>query len=124
MIASLNRFEQPFVLNRTDLSAFACQNIRCADRGKRGAGNLSVDSWYGKRRQYRILKCRTCRVRFSERKGTRMFGSQLSEDQVVLLLGHLAEGRSVRETAKLLNLNRNTVVRYGRLCAKAHSEKK
>jgi Helix-turn-helix domain len=98
-----------------DLSAFCCQNEACTDYCIRGLGNLHIDEWYGKQKQYRLLRCRTCGARFSERKGTRLFGSQLSEDKVADLYKYLAEGKSVRETARLIGVNRNTVVRYNRL---------
>ncbi|HMB05784.1 MAG TPA: hypothetical protein VKP69_18865, partial [Isosphaeraceae bacterium] len=50
-----------------DLSRFCCQNSDCPDAGRRGAGNLTVTGRLGKHRQYRLLYCRTCRARFSER---------------------------------------------------------
>ena len=52
------------------LSRFCCQNEDCPDYGKRGAGNLTVCGRYGKDKQRRLLYCRTCKARFSERKGT------------------------------------------------------
>jgi transposase-like protein len=100
---------------QVDLSAFCCQNVACPDHCKRGLGNLRIDERYGKAKQYRMLLCRTCHARFSERKGTSLFGSQLSAEQVAALLEHLAKGKSVRETARLTGVNRNTVVRYRRL---------
>jgi LacI family transcriptional regulator len=98
-----------------DLSRFACQNPDCVDYGKRGIGNLTVCARYGKQKQHRLLYCRTCRDRFSERKGTPLFGSQLSEDKAVSLLQHLAERNGVRAAGRLVGVNRNTVVRYSRL---------
>jgi LacI family transcriptional regulator len=62
-----------------------------------------------------MLRCKTCRRRFSERKGSKLFGSQLSDETVALVFRHLKEGRGIRETARLLDINRNTVVRYRRL---------
>ena len=84
-----------------------------------GAGNLTVCARYGKE-QHRLLYCRTCRYRFSERKGTPLFGSQLPDDKAVSLFEHLAERNGVRATARLVGVNRNTVVRYSRL-AGAHA---
>jgi len=55
------------------------------------------------------------KARFSERKGTPLFGSQLTEDQAVSIFEHLAERNGVRATARLVRVNRNTVVRYARL---------
>jgi transposase-like protein len=98
-----------------DLSRFCCQNQDCPDHGKRGAGNLTVCARYGKDKQRRMLYCRTCKARFSERKGTPLFRSQLTERQAVSIFEHLADRNGVRATARLVGVNRNTVVRYSRL---------
>ena len=98
-----------------DLSRFSCQNVACPDHGKPGQGNLSVDSLYGRQKSLRMLLCRTCKARFSERKGTSLFGSQLPPAKVALMRKCLEEGKSVRETARIIKVNRNTVVRYFRL---------
>ncbi len=95
-----------------DMSAFCCQNPQCPDYGKRGHGNLTVPMRYGSK-QRRLLRCRTCKARFSERKGTPLFGAQLPEDKVVAVLSHIAEGVGVRKTSRLVGVNKNTVVRYG-----------
>lgn len=98
-----------------DLSSFCCQNKCCPDHGKRGAGNRTVCSRYGRQKQHRLRYCRTCRYRFSERKGTPLFGAKLPEDKAVALFQHLAERCGVRSTARLVGVNRNTVVHYSRL---------
>jgi|SRR5882757_9211519 LacI family transcriptional regulator len=98
-----------------DLSHFCCQNRDCHDYGKRGAGNLTVCARYGKDNRRRLLYCRSCKARFSERKGTPLFGSQLTEDQALSIFEHLAERNGVRATARLVKVDRNTVVRYARL---------
>ena len=110
MIATAVR-QSPVPCMQDDLSAFCCQNLECPDFGKKGVGNLRVDSYYGKAKAFRLLCCRSCRTRFSERRGSELFGSQLSPDTVVLLFKYLDEGRGIRETARLLDINRNTVVR-------------
>jgi transposase-like protein len=97
-----------------DLRTFCCQNPTCPDYGQRGQGNLTVPMRYGPQ-QRRLLRCRTCKARFSERKGTPLFGTQLPEDKVVAVLSHIAEGVGVRKTGRLVGVNRNTVVRYCRL---------
>jgi LacI family transcriptional regulator len=103
-----------------DLSAFCCQNPHCPDYGLRGRGNLTAPMRYGPH-QRRLLRCRTCKARFSERKGTPLFGAQLPEDKVVDVLKHIAEGVGVRKTSRLLGVNKNTVVRYC-LLAGAHAQ--
>jgi transposase-like protein len=94
-----------------DLSAFCCQNRQCPDYGQRGQGNLTVPMRYGAQ-QRRLLRCKTCKARFSERKGTPLFGSSLPADKVVAVLHHIAEGVGVRKTSRLVGVNKNTVVRY------------
>ncbi len=65
-----------------DLSRFCCQNPQCADYGKRGAGNLTACMRFGKGKRLRLLYCRTCHARFSERKGTPLFEARLPEATV------------------------------------------
>ena len=98
-----------------DLSRFCCQNSECPDYGKRGAENLSVCGYYGPGNKRRMLRCRTCKARFSERKGTPLFHSPLDEEKVRLVLEHVAEGCGVRETGRLVGVHRDTVMRYSRL---------
>jgi LacI family transcriptional regulator len=75
-----------------DLSRFCCQNPVCSHYGQRDAGNLSVRDHYGKLQQTRLLYCRACKSRFSERKGTPLFHSCLPQEKAVSVLDHLVEG--------------------------------
>src|SRR5262245_38531006 len=74
-----------------DLSAFCCLNPSCADLGKRGHGNLTVTMRYGPNKSRRMLRCRTCTTRFSERKGTPLFDARLPPERVNDVLAHVAE---------------------------------
>lgn len=98
-----------------DLSRFCCQNTDCSDYGKRGGGNLTVCGRFGKGRRLRLLYCRTCKARFSERKGTPLFQARLSEQKIQAVAAHMAEGCGVRKTERLVQVARNTVIRYSRL---------
>jgi LacI family transcriptional regulator len=98
-----------------DLSRFGCLNSDCPDHGKRGAGNLSVTSRYGPGKARRMLRCRTCKARFSERKGTPLFDARLPPERVESVLEHVAEGCGVRQTGRLCRVAPNTVARYSRL---------
>jgi transposase-like protein len=102
-----------------DLSRFCCLNPDCPDHGKRGAGNLSVPMRYGPQRR-RLLRCRTCKARFSERKGTPLFDARLPGEQAVAVLRHLADGCGIRQTGRLVGVDKNTVVRYA-LAAGGHA---
>ena len=95
-----------------DLSRFCCLNSQCADYGTRDAGNLTVCMHYGKTKQLRLLYCRTCQQRFSERKGTPLFQAHLPEEKCLSILEHIAEGCGVRKTSHLVGVNRSTVTRY------------
>jgi IS1 family transposase/transposase-like protein len=97
-----------------DLAQLCCQNSRCPDYGRRGASNLTVTGRLGKSRQYRLLYCRTCRSRFSERKGTPLYRAHLPEDKVASILEHVNEGCGVRKTARLVKVHPDTVSRYSR----------
>ena len=94
-----------------DLSRFGCQNSRCESYGKRGGENLTVTDRSGR---YRMLRCRLCKARFSERKGTVFYGSRLPQEKVVSILAHVSEGVGMRKTSRLLGVKDQTVIRYAR----------
>jgi hypothetical protein len=96
------------------LSRFCCLNRDCPDYGKRGAGNLTVPMRYGPQRR-RLLRCRTCQARFSERKGTPLFDTRLPAEKALAVLRHLADGCGARQTGRLVGVDKDTVVRYGLL---------
>ena len=64
-----------------DLARFCCHNQDCHDYGQRGADNLTVCMRYGKHQHLRLLYCRSCKARFSERQGTPLFGAKLETAQ-------------------------------------------
>jgi IS1 family transposase len=97
-----------------DLAQFCCLNSQCLDFGRRDAGNLTLTGRLGKAKQYRLLYCRSCRVRFSERKGTPLYRAHLPEDKVLSILEHVHEGCGVRKTARLVKVHPDTVSRYSR----------
>jgi transposase-like protein len=97
-----------------DLSRFCCLNCVCPDHGRRGAGNLTVTSRYGPDKARRMLRCRTCQRRSSERKGTPLFDSRLPPGKAEAVLEHIAEGCGVRQAGRLCKVNRNTVGRLSR----------
>jgi transposase-like protein len=97
-----------------DLARFCCLNSACPEHGKRGAGNLTVTHRYGPGKSKRMLRCRACKARFSERKGTPLFGPRLPPEKATSILQHIAEGNGVRKTGRLVGVNRETVARYGK----------
>ena len=109
-----------------DLARFCCQNPHCALYGHRNAANLSVCDRYGKQNHIRLLYCNVCKYRFSERKGTPLFHSHLPEEKARSVLQHLSEGCGVRQTGRLVDVHRNSVVRLARMAGQhardAHDE--
>lgn len=51
-------------------------------------------------------------------KCTPLFNSKLPHDKVLLILEHLAEGCGVRQTARLVVVNKDTVTRLALLAGK------
>ena len=81
---------------------------------------------YGPEKSRRMLRCRTCKARFSERKGTPLFDARLPPEKVESVLEHVAEGCGVRQTGRLCRVAPNTVARYSRIAGEhardAHDE--
>jgi transposase-like protein len=91
-----------------DLSTFFCP-----EHGKRGGGNIAVRARYGPH-QRRLLYCKKCQKRFSERRGTPLFDSRLHPDKAHSVFDHLREGCGVRQTSRLVGVATNTVLRLAR----------
>jgi transposase-like protein len=92
------------------LKRIYCPNKRCSDYKKRGSENILVIGRYGKK-QYRLLRCRTCGFRFSERRLTIFFGMHTDEGTIRHVLISLLGGKSIRRTAKEMGLDKDTVQR-------------
>jgi transposase-like protein len=98
-----------------------CQNPDCPERGRRGQGNLTFRGGSGKGKRIRMVSCRSCKARFSERKGTVLEQARLPEGKVLDVLNHLREGCGTRGTGRLVGVDKNTVTRYV-LLAGAHAD--
>ena len=94
-----------------DLKTFCCQNPHCPDYGRRGLDNLRICFRNGPHKDRRVLACRTCPQRFSERKGTLLYRAKLPEAKALAVLQHLQESCGVRQTSRLVGVNKDTVVR-------------
>jgi transposase-like protein len=103
-----------------DLDRFCCHNPDCDAYGRRGGDNILVIDHFGRAR-HRLLYCRTCKARFSEFKGTPFFNSKPPHDKVTAILQHLADGCGIRQTARLVGVNKDTVTRLA-LLAGAHAK--
>ena len=99
-------------MSAEDFSHLACPSPECPKYGQRGAGNLRLHGWSGRGKRIRCLRCATCGTDFSERANTPLFGLRTSEDTLVAIARHLAEGVGCRATARLTGVTLNTVLRF------------
>jgi transposase-like protein len=92
-------------------------NAECKDYAQAGLNNLTVRKRYGQD-QIRYLRCRTCQQEFSERKGSVLWNTKVSEEKAESVAAHLAEGCSMRATQRLTGVDRSVVVRLNRWLGK------
>ncbi len=92
------------------LAKIYCPNRQCRDYRKRGMKNISVIDRYGKS-LHRLLRCKTCGFRFSERRWTIFFGLHTDEGTLKKAIISLFEGKSIRQTAEEVGLDKDTVQR-------------
>jgi transposase-like protein len=103
------------------LTTLACVNPECQQFRQPGQGNLVIRKVYG-RGALRLLRCRTCCEEFSERRGTALFSTKLPEAKAVDVINHLDEGCSMRATARLVQVCKETVARLLRMSGR-HAER-
>ena len=95
---------------RPDLPTLACVNTECQLFGQSGQDHLVIRKVYSRDR-LRLLRCRRCGEEFSERRGTALFNTKLPESKAEEVINHLDEGWSVRATARLTKVAKETVAR-------------
>jgi transposase-like protein len=95
---------------RPPLETLACVNQRCELYGQAGQNNLTVRKTYGKD-GIRYLRCQACGSEFSERKNTALWNTKSAEAKAIAVGEHLAEGCSMKGTARLVNVDPSTVRR-------------
>lgn len=101
-----------------DLSTCYCRNRHCKHHGLIGdAARLRMSGWH---RGARRLKCLECEHWISARTGTAYAGIRTPEDVYRHGVRQLAEGLSIRATARNLEIDKDTVCnwlpRLGRHC--------
>ncbi len=94
-----------------DIENAFCPNKDCKDYGLQNHGNIAIRGKYGKDKNKDLLYCRTCGKRFASTRATAFFGLHLSDEKIAQIIHHAAEGVGVRATARLLNINKDTVNR-------------
>ncbi len=104
-----------------DRKTFCCQNPYGPDYSRRGLDNLRVCFRNGPHQERRVLAGRTCQQRFAERKGTALYRCKLSQEKALSVLQHLQASCGVRQTSRLVGVNKDTVVRLA-LVAGQHAQ--
>lgn len=100
-------------LTRPSLDTLACVNAECKDYARAGLNNLRVRKTYGQD-QIRYRRCQTCQQEFSERKGSALWNTKVSEEKAESVAAQLAEGCSISATRRLAGVDRSVVVRLNR----------
>jgi len=96
---------------QVDTSMHLCPNPDCAYRGGVGWGTLRANGHPhgGPGRQ---LLCVVCRRSFLETLGTLLHGKRASVDLIVHVIACLAEGIGIRGTARVFEVDPNTVLQW------------
>ena len=83
----------------------------CDYRGWLGLGNLRANG-HPSGGLWRQLYCRSCNGYFLETHGTIFHGKRLSVELIVRVLACLAEGLGIRATARVFEVDPNTVLQW------------
>jgi hypothetical protein len=96
---------------QVDTSTHFCPNPDCAYRGWVGWGNLRANG-HPNGGLWRQLLCIACRCYFLETLGTIFHGKRTLPDLIVRVIGCLAEGLGIRGTARVFEVDPNTVLQW------------
>src|SRR5262249_176554 len=88
-----------------------CPNPDCAYRGWVGWGTLRANG-HPNRGPWRQLLCVVCHRYFLETLGTLFHGKRASVDLIVRVIACLAEGLGIRGTARVFEVDPNTVLQW------------
>jgi transposase-like protein/IS1 family transposase len=94
-----------------DTSRHFCPHVGCDYSGWLGLGNLRANG-HPSGGQWRQFSCRSCHGYFLETHGTLLHGKRLSVELVVRVLACLAEGLGIRATARVFEVDPNTVLHW------------
>jgi hypothetical protein len=96
---------------QVDTSTHFCPNPDCAYRGWVGWGNLRANG-HPNGGPWRQLLCVVCRRYFLETLGTLFHGKRVSVELIVRVIACLAEGLGIRGTARVFEVDPNTVLQW------------
>jgi IS1 family transposase len=96
---------------QVDTSTHFCPNPDCRYHGWVGWGNLRANG-HPNGGPWRQLLCVACRRYFLETLGTIFHGKRASVDLIVRVIACLAEGLGIRGTARVFEVDPNTVLQW------------
>ena len=96
---------------RVDTSQHFCPHTGCRYRGWRGLGNLRANG-HPSGGPWRQFHCTSCQGYFPEHHGTIFHGKQVAVELIVRVLACLAEGLGIRATARVFEVDPNTVLQW------------
>ena len=96
---------------QVDTSTHFCPNPACASRGWVGWGNVRANG-HPNSGPWRQLHCTACEGYFPEHHGTIVHGKQAAVERIVHVLACLAEGLGIRATARVFEVDPNTVLQW------------
>jgi IS1 family transposase len=96
---------------QVDTSMHFCPNPDCRYQGWVGWGNLRANG-HPHGGPWRQLLCVVCRRYFLETLGTLFHGKRVSVELIVRVLACLAEGLGIRGTARVFEVDPNTVLQW------------
>jgi transposase-like protein len=88
-----------------------CPHTGCAYRGWLGMNNLRANG-HPNGGPWRQLHCTSCEGYFPEHHGTIFYGKQAAVELIVHVLACLAEGLGIRATARVFEVDANTVLHW------------
>jgi len=94
-----------------DTSMHFCPHSHCDYRGWRGLNNLRANG-HPHGGPWRQLHCTACDGYFPEHHGTIFHGKQAAVELIVRVLACLAEGLGIRATARVFEVEANTVLHW------------
>jgi hypothetical protein len=94
-----------------DTSMHFCPHPECDDRGWLGLHNLRANGHPGGG-PWRQFHCVGCNEYFPEHHGTIFHGKHASPDLIVWVIACLAEGLGIRGTARVFEIDANTVLQW------------
>jgi IS1 family transposase len=94
-----------------DTSMHFCPHSHCDYRGWRGLNNLRANG-HPNGGSWRQFQCTACEGYFPEHHGTIFHGKQVAVELIVRVLACLAEGLGIRATARVFEMDPNTVLHW------------